>query len=51
MFEPLEIIYRSPFVLQVAFTVGLLAAVTFAATFFCIAIRENDNGKAIKDRG
>lgn len=43
MFEPLEIIYRSPLVLQVAFTAGITAAVAFVMTFVMIAIKEDDD--------
>lgn len=38
MSELLEILYRSPPVLQVAFTAGLTAAVAFVATFVAIII-------------
>ena len=40
MFEPLEIIYHSPLVLKVSFTVGLTAAVAFMATFAAMVIIE-----------
>ena len=36
-----EIIYHSPLVLQVALTVGVLSAVTLAATLLTIAIKDS----------
>ncbi len=44
MFEPLEIIYASPLLMKVAFTVGLVAAVAFAATFLTMAIMDLRGG-------
>ncbi len=45
-----EIIYHSPLVLQVAFTVGMLSAVTFAATLLTIAIKDSWRTDDIQDR-
>lgn len=42
MFEPLTIIYLSPLILQIAYTVAMVAAVALAITFVMVATEEEE---------